>query len=157
RREYINTGVDASFIQRRYPFSQPVEIGLIELGQVELRLAVGRQTWSCAPPRKLAHREVRRLGLRGRQVTELRHFGEPEQREIMPVRLEETDEGVEVHRRTDVSVYAPILQRVPGLRTAQDQGLAACVLEIVGILRYFERSVDCGPHGANLGAIGASA
>src|SRR5690242_16703965 len=58
----------------------------------------------------------------------------------MSVRLEKTDESVEV-QRSYRPVAAPILQGVPRMRSAQDEGSASCVHEVVRISGRFERSV----------------
>src|SRR5262249_40854799 len=54
----------------------------------------------------------------------------PEEREIVPMRLEEAGEGVEV-QRLQGAIGAPVLQRVPRMRSAQDERGAAGVREVV--------------------------
>src|SRR5262245_62764614 len=82
----------------------------------------------------------RRLG-RGGQAAESRQLRVPEEREIVPMRLEEADEGVEV-QRLQGAMGAPVLQRVPRMRSAQDERGAAGVREVVRILRGPERGTD---------------
>ena len=54
------------------------------------------------------------------------------------MRFEEADKRAKV-QGSDDSAGAPILQRVPCLRSAQDERLAGPVLEVVGIPAGFER------------------
>ena len=57
------------------------------------------------------------------------------------MRLEEADEGIEV-QRSDGPLAPPILQRVPRLRSAQDERSAARVLEVIRIPGLSERPFD---------------
>ena len=57
------------------------------------------------------------------------------------MRLEETEEGIEV-QRSDGPFAPPILQRVPRLRSAQDERSPPRVLEVIRIPGLFERPYD---------------
>src|SRR5205807_9281043 len=93
------------------------------------------------------HREIRRGGFRGRQISEFRQLSTPQQGKIVSMRLEEADESIEV-QRSDRSLAPPILQRVPRLRSAQDERSAARFLEVIRIPGLSERSCDGSRHRA---------
>ena len=57
------------------------------------------------------------------------------------MRLEEADEGIEV-QWSDGPFAPPILQRVPRLRSAQDERSAPRLLEVIRIPGLFERPYD---------------
>ena len=59
----------------------------------------------------------------------------------MSMRLQEADEVSEV-QRLDRPIGAPILKRVPGMRSAKEERFAVCILKVVGIGGLSEWSVD---------------
>ena len=59
----------------------------------------------------------------------------------MSVPLEKADKGVEVQRLDDL-IGAPVLERVPRLRAAQDERRAAGVLEVIPVLGRLEGLLD---------------
>ena len=142
-RESVHADVDPGVVQRLDPCPQAVEIGLVVLRQVEFRRAVGGGAGTGPLPRMRTDGEIRRRTGRGWKSAELWQFDIPQQREVVPVRDEDVDVGVEV-QRLQRPVGAPVLEVVPGVGAVQNQRGPARVLEIVGIGGSRERPMPTG-------------
>ena len=145
-REQIHTGIDACSPERLSPRPQATEISRVELGKVELQPTVGGCPWPRPAPWMRTDYEIRRGTGRAWETAELRQLGVPEQREIVSVGGQELHKGVEI-RRLQCPIGAPILKRVPAMRSVQDENRAMGVLEVVRIAGGHERSGNFDAHG----------
>src|SRR5262249_44260949 len=129
--EEIDSGIDARGIQPLDPAAEPVEVRLMESGEIEFRLAVRRVAGAGALPGQRRYGEIRRRALRRGQPPEYGQLCRPEQCEIMMM----IDKQLHVRRviqGLDRAVRPPVLEVVPGMRPRQVDRLAAPVGEVVG-------------------------
>ena len=128
--EEHNRDVDATIPSGRNPRPHPVKIIRVESGQVELGFAVSRQAGAAADPRV---RLTKFDGPRRLIVSPLRSFPSPQTEEIVMVRYQEIQIGVEIENRRRILAFrgdqsvSIVLEIPPGMRTRQVDGLARSV------------------------------